>query len=263
MKKYLFLLWLVPGLFASNTAFGAYLEVKENVDPTSPSPEKLYDPDAKKLCKPNRATIKGNLDRVKHLLEQGAEVDFKDITYRQTALIMAAQKGYVEIVAHLIRAKAAINYQDMYGNSALHTAAYDDQDKVVWWLLITGARSDLKNKMGDTALHHMLDGFKGAKDNNYALYPKLEQTRNIIQLLIAHGASVTALGFGDRTPYERVCFFDIPVYDLFVELGAQKPGGCKHKQVLPGQCCICFEPVKPKRDILPRCHLECLLKKFI
>lgn len=56
------------------------------------------------------------------LFMQGASVDFEDASTSKTALMIACEKGYIELVEKLIEYHAQVNYTGPKGNSTLHFA---------------------------------------------------------------------------------------------------------------------------------------------
>lgn len=93
------------------------------------------------------AAAYNNIDLLKWLLEQGANLDHQDrIGY--SALHFAGQNMLVEIARLLLENGANPNIQDNHGNSPLWTAVFNSKDEkgVMNLLLKHGADPDLKNK---------------------------------------------------------------------------------------------------------------------
>ena len=82
------------------------------------------------------ATIKGQLEIVKYLLEnKQVAVNMKD-NNGQTALMGASRKGHTEIVRYLLsRSDTKVNMQDKGGWAALHWACWKNQSEIVGLLL--------------------------------------------------------------------------------------------------------------------------------
>ena len=85
---------------------------------------------------------------VKILLENGADVNNK----QEPLLVGAAFWRNLIIVKLLVDAGADINAFDKYGSSALSMAADKGYPDVVTFLMIRGADPTIKNKRGETAL---------------------------------------------------------------------------------------------------------------
>lgn len=81
----------------------------------------------------------GHLDIVKYLLEHGAAVDATDQN-GWSALLMAAAKGDLSIVSHLVEsANADVNKTALANHSALLVAACNGHESVVRYLLSKGS----------------------------------------------------------------------------------------------------------------------------
>ncbi len=101
------------------------------------------------------ATIKGDLDKVKDLLGDGADVNEKD-EYEWTALHLAAAYGHGEVVGWLLRSGADPNLRNTQGRSALMYAAAFGHSSIVSGLLNTG--SDVNATSSDPdELHNCVD----------------------------------------------------------------------------------------------------------
>jgi len=94
------------------------------------------------------ASIAGQLDVVKLLIEAGADVNNKD-KYGDTPLIYSSILGYLDITKILIEAKADINAKNNYGNTALIWALRNNHKEIVDLLKKYGAKdlSLFKNKI--------------------------------------------------------------------------------------------------------------------
>lgn len=91
---------------------------------------------------------------VKILLEKGVCVNFRDYVTGETALHIATDHGYEEIVEVLLGSKELnINLQDFKFKTALHCAVGGNSNKLVALLLNHGIDANAKNVSGDTVLH--------------------------------------------------------------------------------------------------------------
>jgi ankyrin repeat protein len=97
------------------------------------------------------ASKKGDVEKVKKLLKEGADVNAKD-KYDMTPLHSAARNGHIEVVKLLIEKGAYVNANDKNGWTPLHFAAFSGHIEVVMLLLEHGADPNIKNNEGKTAI---------------------------------------------------------------------------------------------------------------
>mmetsp|Transcript_95106 Transcript_95106/g.272004 ORF Transcript_95106/g.272004 Transcript_95106/m.272004 type:complete len:742 (+) Transcript_95106:320-2545(+) len=86
----------------------------------------------------HHAAARGNLPRVKWILENGGSVDTRSNS-GTTPLMEAAKRGKLKVCLHLLTSRANIDIQDEQGASALHHAAKSGTVKTVKLLLVAGA----------------------------------------------------------------------------------------------------------------------------
>ena len=90
------------------------------------------------------------------LLEKGADVNVKDEQGR-TALSLACELGYLDVVKVLVQFNADPEITDTWGNSALMYAAFTGHNQVLEFLVRAfkrlGLRLDLTNRAGHSAIH--------------------------------------------------------------------------------------------------------------
>ena len=98
------------------------------------------------------ATIKGDENMVKSVLQAGADVNRINQLTGQTALMEAASKGCTKIATLLIEAGADVNQVDKFGKTALMVAVQKGCLNVTEALAEAGADVNLVSKSGDTAL---------------------------------------------------------------------------------------------------------------
>merc|ERR1712168_1211334 len=92
----------------------------------------------------------GNTDEVRAWLENGQEVDKAD-SYGNTALLLAAEKGFLAVCQLLLEFGADLHHANTaVGWGALHFAAYEGHREVIKLLLEYGADPDKLDNSGDT-----------------------------------------------------------------------------------------------------------------
>ena len=99
--------------------------------------------------------IIGNINKVKELLLNGADVNFKDED-GNTSLIIASRYGFSEIIKVLILNNADINLRNNNGNSSLNIASLYCHYDIVKVLLLNGADVNIKNNDGYTSLMSLI-----------------------------------------------------------------------------------------------------------
>jgi len=109
------------------------------------------------------AVVANDVESVKVLLAEGADIDEKEAASGSTPLITAALFGNAEIAELLIEAGAAVNAKNNDGSTALHTAAFLCHPEVLRLLLDNGADKSLRNNGGSTALESVQAPFEMVK----------------------------------------------------------------------------------------------------
>lgn len=138
------------------------------------------------------ASDKGEVDRVKDLLDQGADVNYLDWEidkkiWSETPLTAAAGPGRtgrnlgnrVATVRALLSAGADVNLKDQSTRTPLMWAAISEDVAVIETLIEAGASLDMQDNWGATALH-------AAAANSYS-----EGLDDVVQVLLDAGASAT------------------------------------------------------------------------
>ncbi|MBR5330512.1 MAG: ankyrin repeat domain-containing protein [Akkermansia sp.] len=88
------------------------------------------------------------------LIQAGADVNARSQQYGTTVLMMAAMKGYNEVVAELLAAGAKVNETNKSKYTALMLAARGNHKTVIQQLLKAGARKGMKDSSGKKAVDH-------------------------------------------------------------------------------------------------------------
>ena len=102
------------------------------------------------------ASIVGNTDIVKLLLDNGAKIGTTDLT-GSTALHWAAERGNVDIVRQLIAARAPIDVDNKRGATPLMAAAGSGSSETVELLLAAGADPKRQDYTGRSAVDYAQD----------------------------------------------------------------------------------------------------------
>ena len=131
------------------------------------------------------AANRGDLKKVKRLLNEGADVNAKDED-GWTPLHWAAYYGHLNVVKLLVDRGADVNAKSKAGETPLHWAAANGHLDVVEFLVDRGADVNAKSKAGWTPLHLAAD--KGHLD--------------IAKLLLDRGADINAKNGGGKTPLD-------------------------------------------------------------
>lgn len=123
-----------------------------------------------------RASMYGNTEAVKLLLESGANIKLTN-RHGISSFMMACSNGYIEIAELLLKHGADI---DKFGNgwNPITAAAMHDCQKIITFLLENGADINRANHRGETALMMVCRNAVGKK--------------KAIKLLLAAGADVNA-----------------------------------------------------------------------
>lgn len=100
-------------------------------------------------------------------------------------LLLAAERGHLEVVRMLLQSHARVDVFDEDGKAALHLAAEKGHEDIADVLLSHKAFVNAKTKLGLTPLHH-------AAQNGY--------TRLVRLLVETHAASTDALSLSKQTP---------------------------------------------------------------
>ncbi|MCG8340757.1 MAG: ankyrin repeat domain-containing protein, partial [Cytophagales bacterium] len=147
----------------------------------------------------------GQVDEVKKLLEEGADVNLKD-REGKAPLHWALEKGNRAIIDALLgEASIDVNNPDGDGKTPLHYAAEQGDQVSIEKLLSKGASVDRRDKNDRTALHEAVE--KGDKE--------------VVKALLAAGATVNAKDKNGKTAlHEAVAKGDTEVVKALLASGA-------------------------------------------
>lgn len=150
-------------------------------------------------------TDSGNIEKVKLLLQSGANPNSTYNGCDITALMYACQNGYYDIAELLIASGADVNIKPVDGNTALFAAVRSNQDSIAELLILKGANINEKNYSKNTPLHYAA-GFG---------YPYLTE------LLLYYGASTDSVDFDGNSPLMVATYSGaINSLQILVEYGA-------------------------------------------
>ena len=171
------------------------------------------------------ASRNGHLGVVKHLLEQGADVNLEGGNC-DSPLVSAAEQGHIAVVGELLQHGGDVNI-DSYGMTPLNAASFQGHTRVVEKLLDHGANMARRDGRGVTPLFNaacvenvdivelLID--KGADVNQICthgmtpLHIAAEQgyTR-VVETLLEHGADVDATEYDGQTALYTVSSLRAP-----------------------------------------------------
>ena len=164
-----------------------------------------------------KAIEKGNLEIVKYLVENGADIKDND---SNTALTVASRNGNLEVVKYLVENGADINDKDNYGDTALMVASWNGNLEVVKYLVENGADID-ENSHGKTAL--MIASEKDNEDKDDLEKERMMRMKiEMMRASLMNGADINAKNYDDWTAgpfrYGELSYYEIIKY--LVENGA-------------------------------------------
>jgi ankyrin repeat protein len=155
------------------------------------------------------ATIRGQLDKVQALLQQGASLTATYKPDKRSILHAAAQAGQLEVVQHLIDAGAVVDARTNLGCTPLHLAAGFGHKAAAAALLDRGASVTATDNAGWTPLHHAGRGGRTA----------------LFGMLLDAGADREARSVGQQTPLHCACMSrSCKAVEELLRLGAEVNG---------------------------------------
>lgn len=117
------------------------------------------------------------------LVDHGADVNIQNFA-GETALFIAAQRGFLAKVDYLLENGANVHVKNLDGASALHVAAAGGHEEVAASLVRYGAHLNDRDDEGDTPLH----------------WAVREASYDAVTVLVQSGADVNAPNVDDETP---------------------------------------------------------------
>jgi len=135
----------------------------------------------------------GDLAKIRQLIGSVDINAYSSIDCNQTALMLAAQCGWEQIAAELIRAGAGVDILDKNGDTALHYSAQFRQPRVMKLLLDAGANPNILDKWGQSPL------IMSACEKDMDGFSLLMEKKADLNLASAHGGTVLhyAAGHGN------------------------------------------------------------------
>jgi ankyrin repeat protein len=108
---------------------------------------------ARQLCK---ASVEGNIERVKSLVQQGADVNEK-LSTGVTPIMFACRSGTMDIVEFLVEQGADVNARDKNGLTPLMIAAEMGYFEICRYLIEHGADAKIQDNGGKKATEYTKD----------------------------------------------------------------------------------------------------------
>jgi ankyrin repeat protein len=173
------------------------------------------------------AAVKGDIPKVRWLLQRTPVILEQEDTEGHTALIFAAIDSRTAVAQVLLDAGADINHRDVYGDSALHFASIGelnlDDVTMIDLLLARGLDVNVRNKNGTTSLmmaciarsiprvrrllHAGADVNLRQTDDHYTVlhFACEMHTPGLIDILLGAGANINAQEHIGETPLHIAC----------------------------------------------------------
>jgi len=136
------------------------------------------------------AVKKGDIEQVRLLIAQGADLNWKDKD-GSTPLHEAAGDGWIDVVRLLLEKGANVKATDATGQTPLHRASRWGSRDICAWFLAKGASVKATDSLGNTPLHAALG--------------RQEVNRRLFEFLLAKGADVNARNEQGETPLHLAC----------------------------------------------------------
>ena len=153
----------------------------------------------------NQAALNGDLNKVKQLISEGAEINTKNSVFGETPLHDAALICDIDVAKYLISKGADVNAKDASGDTPLHdtirtlpspNATERNCISVARLLLSKGANVNAQNNEGETPLH----------------YAVKEGSLKWVKFLVENGAITTIKDSKGKTPLDYAKDKEIATY---------------------------------------------------
>ena len=128
----------------------------------------------------------------KLLIEKGAQIEAKD-TRGRTPLLICAMESHAEVAQVLVQHGAQVNSKTGGGNTPLTFATSYGHIDMVKLLVQNGAQVDIKGQHGNTPLHGIMQ--------SRGIGPK--RHFEIVKYLIEHGAPIDTKNNNSETPFNK------------------------------------------------------------
>ena len=162
-------------------SFNAYYTKKENALPSDIDEEGNDEEDNDEDF--TNTVIAGNW---KTIYQNEADLISETNKYNDTALMIAASKGYEKYTQSLLKAGASVNSKNSLGDTALHIAAQHGFGQICKLLLAAGAQLNMENNEKQTPLS-MAVAFGQLKATQTLLAAGAEIAPSVCQLAKQHG----------------------------------------------------------------------------
>ncbi len=219
------------------------------------------------------AAAEGDTNRVKLLLEAGANVNYKIDYGKKTPLIIAAENGHTEIVELLLTSGAKVNLRNEYDESALIVAINNGHAQIA--KLLINHQADLNTtfgtyrttpliwaaEKGHTEIVELLltSGANVNHKNSYyetALQLAIENGHvQIAKLLINHGANLNSThGFSGETPLMTAERLDVrEIVDIILK---KEEADLKKHEGESKDNSLHFESTKAYQDLINKIRIS-------
>jgi hypothetical protein len=104
------------------------------------------------------ACRRGNIEELARLLKKGCDANMLSKYCSRTPLHIATFENQVKVVEFLLSQGADVDARDKYGNTALHFAAHYGFDTIVRTLLLSKADRTIRNKKGKLPVELAIEG---------------------------------------------------------------------------------------------------------
>lgn len=128
----------------------------------------------------------------KLLIEKGAQIEAKD-TRGRTPLLICAMESHVEVAQVLVQHGAQVNSKTGGGNTPLNFATSYGHIDMVKLLIQNGAQVDIKGQHGNTPLHGIMQSRGIGAKRHF----------EIVKYLIEHGAPIDTKNNISETPFDK------------------------------------------------------------